>query len=141
MKTHRMLILAAAAFAAQPQNVALASEVSTPCDLHLVVQLTPDVPNPSDPGFLSSLLGNHPSYRLDLRQERDDSTLLLELIGPESDEGCHNVVAAIGKDARVTSIRIEDTVDPQPFVSPTGLGSLYWAAQHPTQAWRILLPQ
>lgn len=25
-------------------------------------------------------------------------------------------------------------------VSPTGIGALYWAAHHPTQAWRVLLP-
>lgn len=25
-------------------------------------------------------------------------------------------------------------------LSPTGIGSLYWAARHPTQAWRVLLP-
>jgi hypothetical protein len=26
------------------------------------------------------------------------------------------------------------------YVSPAGIGSLYWAARHPTQAWRVLLP-
>jgi hypothetical protein len=25
-------------------------------------------------------------------------------------------------------------------LSRTGLGSLYWAARHPAQAWRVLLP-
>ncbi|MDB6090501.1 MAG: hypothetical protein JWN85_3285 [Gammaproteobacteria bacterium] len=26
------------------------------------------------------------------------------------------------------------------YVSPAGIGSLYWAARHPAQAWRVLLP-
>jgi hypothetical protein len=37
------------------------------CTARLTVALTPDVPDASDVGFLSSLLGNHPAYRLDLR--------------------------------------------------------------------------
>ena len=45
----------------------------TPCDVHLQVELSSDVPNPHDPGFISSLLGNHPDYRLTL-QDQDSAS-------------------------------------------------------------------
>ena len=40
-------------------------------DLHLAltVELTPDVPSPSEPGPVSSLLGNHVGYRLTLMRQ------------------------------------------------------------------------
>ena len=59
------------------------------------------------------------------------------------------------KDARVLSIRV-DSGDTQVIqamalapaaaelwgvqVSGGGVGSLYWAARHPSRAWRVLLP-
>jgi hypothetical protein len=36
----------------------------TACEARLTVELTPDVPDATDAGFLSSLLTNHPDYRL-----------------------------------------------------------------------------
>jgi hypothetical protein len=32
----------------------------------------------------------------------------------------------------------EENSDTQ--VPPAGIGSLYWAARHPSQAWRVVLP-
>jgi hypothetical protein len=68
------------------------------CDLQLTVELTPDVPDPSDAGFLSSLLGNHPGYRLTILLKRSGSVLDLELTGPGRDYLCHDVIDAIRKD-------------------------------------------
>ena len=74
------------------------------CDLQLTVELTPDVPDPSDAGFLSSLLGNHPGYRLTMLPKRSGSVLDLELTGPGPDSLCHDVIDAIRKDGRVQSL-------------------------------------
>ena len=179
------------------------------CDRRLVVELTPDVPNPVDPGFLSSLLSNQVSYRLTLLGLRPGSVIVVELSGPGPEYLCQNVVEAMRKDGRVLAIhrdqqsspeiavpqvgnsntamrtvpagarrttldlrppdlqslhvqtprpvatpsesdeteavdiaaapsRPEESADMQP--PPAGIGSLYWAVRHPTQAWRILLP-
>ena len=133
------------------------SAVAAPreCEAILTVALTPDIPDASDAGFLSSLLNNHPGYRLDLLQEVDPSIVELDLAGPGPDYRCDGVIETMRKDARVLSIRVE-SADSQVaaasaapistgellgmHVSSEGIGSLYWAAQHPAQAWRVLLP-
>jgi hypothetical protein len=74
------------------------------CDLQLTVKLTPDVPDPSDAGFLRSLLGNHPGYRLTMLHQHSGSVLDLELTGPGPDYLCHDVIDAIRKDGRVQSV-------------------------------------
>jgi len=51
-------------------------------DMQLTVELTPDVPDPQDAGFLSSLLSNQVNYRLTMLRERDGSVIVLELTGP-----------------------------------------------------------
>jgi hypothetical protein len=77
------------------------------CDLQLRVELTPDVPDPRDLGFLSSLLGNHPGYRLTLLQEADGSVIVLDLTGPGPGYVCRNVVEAMRRDARVLSVHVQ----------------------------------
>jgi len=74
------------------------------CSMSLDVELTPDVPNARDPGFLSSLLGDHPAYRLVLRQQIDDSHLILQLTGPGAQDACEDVVDSMRDDSRVLSI-------------------------------------
>jgi hypothetical protein len=86
---------------------AAAAAASAPCDRRLAVELTPDIPNPRDEGFLSSLLGNHPGYQLTLRRQRHDSVIVLELTGPGPDYRCENVVEAMRKDGRVLSVHQE----------------------------------
>jgi hypothetical protein len=78
-----------------------------PCDLRLQVELTPDVPDARDLGFLSSLLGNHPGYRLTLLQEADGSIIVLDLTGPGPGYVCRNVVEAMRRDARVLSVHVQ----------------------------------
>jgi hypothetical protein len=74
------------------------------CDVRLTVELTPDVPNPTDTGFLDSLLSNQVDYLLSLRRERSDTLLVLELTGPGP--GCRNAIEAIRRDGRVLSVRV-----------------------------------
>jgi hypothetical protein len=77
------------------------------CVLHLRVELTPDVPNPRDSGFVSSLLGDHADYQLSLRHVIDDTHLDMLLFGPGPKRNCREVVDSMRKDARVVSIDIQ----------------------------------
>ena len=85
---------------------ALEAGVPRMCDLRLSVHLTPDVPNPLDPSFLSSLLENHPGYRLFLRRAVDDTHLELELFGPGPTSECQNVVQSMQEDGRVLEVNV-----------------------------------
>jgi hypothetical protein len=85
-------------------NIAAAESPGQPCELRLSVELTPDVPNPGDVGFLSSLLSNHPGYRLILRRESSDSVIVLDLTGPGPGELCQNVIETMRKDGRVLAV-------------------------------------
>jgi hypothetical protein len=93
------LALSAASLSGDP-----AAAAPVLCDLQLTLELTPDVPDPSDAGFLSSLLGNHPGYQLNVLRKLSNSVLELELIGPGPDYVCHDVIDSIRKDGRVQSV-------------------------------------
>lgn len=125
------------------------------CNARLTVELTPDVPDASDVGFLSSLLNNQIAYRLELLQKIDPSRLELQLSGPGPGYLCLNVIDTMRRDARVVSIHI-DPAESAPLptasapgtppelwgvaISGSGIGSLYWAAHHARHAWKVLLP-
>jgi hypothetical protein len=91
--------------AALVSNTAVA-EVPEPCDVRLTVELTPDVSNPIDQGFLGSLLSNHVDYLLSLRQERSDSLLVLELTGPGPAYRCRQAIETIRRDGHVLSVHV-----------------------------------
>jgi hypothetical protein len=74
------------------------------CSLRLSVEVTPDVPNPGDSGFISSLLGVHPGYRLYLLNVVDDTHVVLQLQGPGPAESCQAIVDSMSNDGRVLSI-------------------------------------
>jgi hypothetical protein len=76
------------------------------CAMHLSVEVSPEVPNPSDAGFLSSLLGNHAGYQLFLLRVASDTHVELQLQGPGPDERCQEVVDAMSDDGRVESIDV-----------------------------------
>jgi hypothetical protein len=97
--------LAALIFVAASSSVHAASPAS--CDMRLGVVLTPDVPNPSNPGFLSSLLSNHPSYRLTLLGQDRGSLIVLDLSGPGPAYRCENVIETMRRDARVLSVDVQ----------------------------------
>ena len=85
-----------------------AAEAAPPaqCDVRLIVQLTPDVPDPRDPGFISSLLGDQVDYQLTLWQVRSASVVVVELSGPGPDYRCRRVANTIRKDGRVLSVHV-----------------------------------
>jgi hypothetical protein len=78
-----------------------------PCAMRLLVEITPDVPNPGDPGFLASLLGDHPGHYLTLRRVIDDTHLDLQLYGPGPTERCQAVVDSMRSDGRVIAIDVQ----------------------------------
>jgi hypothetical protein len=78
------------------------------CDVRLTVELTPDVPDPTDEGFLDSLLSDQVDYQLSLRRERSDSLLVVELTGPGPAYRCRNAIQAIRRDGRVLSVHVHE---------------------------------
>jgi hypothetical protein len=90
--------------------VSRTASAATPASCHarLTVELTPDVPNPTDTGFLGSLLSNRVNYLLSVRRERSDSLLVLDLTGPGLDYRCQNAVETIRRDGRVLSVRVNN---------------------------------
>jgi hypothetical protein len=74
--------------------------------MRLSVEVTPDVPNPGDSEFISSLLGDHPGYQLFLLQVVDDTHVSLQIQGPGPDKRCNAVVDSMRKDGRVLSIQV-----------------------------------
>ena len=78
-----------------------------PCDVYLSVELTPDVPNPRDPAFLSSLL-TVPGYQLVWRQQ-NGTAIEVELTGPgPGPDQCRAVIEAMRKDGRIQSIQVHN---------------------------------
>ena len=129
------------------------------CDMRLDVVLTPDVPDPRETGFLSSLLSNHPNYQLTLLEEDPGSFVVLHLSGPGPEYRCEDVIDTMRRDGRVLSVDAEpdtreasDDTQSVPVTAPlpaeetnvhlslAGLGSLVWATGNPAQAWKILAP-
>jgi hypothetical protein len=103
MKTSSWTALCAAALAVTGVT---GTAVAETCDRQLAVQLTPDVPDPRDAGFLSSLLGNQVEYRLTFLGQADDSDIRLELSGPGPAYRCREVIHSMRKDGRVVTIRV-----------------------------------
>jgi hypothetical protein len=196
MFARRKVAVVSAAVLAAVLTSDIAAAAPAVCNLRLSIELTPDVPNPLDSGFLSSLLNNQVSYRLTLLGRQPGSVIVTELVGPGPAYRCRNVVEAMRKDGRVLSIRLDqdsamaglsggqprrtldlrppdlrslDAADRQqidtssdagdvgaltiaaarlalqeePDAQPPvgGIASLYWAARHLTQAWRVFLPE
>ena len=77
---------------------------SASCEVHLAVKLTPDVPNPRDAGFLSSLLNSNTAYALRLQREEAGSVIVLDLTGPGHEDSCRQVVDTMRKDGRVVRV-------------------------------------
>jgi hypothetical protein len=105
----KTIILAAVTLAAMALTTAPASAEPEYCDLRLTVELTPDVPDPSDAGFLGSFLSNQVDYELILRRERDDSNIVVELTGPGPEYRCREAIETIRRDGRVLSLRVRQS--------------------------------
>ena len=114
MKITHWLTLAAAALITVLEVLVFAAvsgttDAASPpgCDMRLSIELTPDVPNPRDAGFLSSLLSNHPDHSLTLQRQDNGSVIVLDLMGPGPDYRCRNVVETMRRDARVLSVHVQ----------------------------------
>ena len=102
-------ILGAALLASVLVSRTVSAATPAPCHVRLTIELTPDVPDPTDMGFLGSLLSNQVNYLLSVRRQRSDSLLVLDLTGPGPDYGCENAIEAIRRDGRVLSVRVNKT--------------------------------
>ena len=98
---------AVALLAAFSNPAPVTAQEASVCAARLTVEVSPSVPEAADAGFLSSLLNNHFTYRLDLLRQDSSSVLEVELTGPGPDYRCENVIEAMRKDARVQSIEVE----------------------------------
>jgi hypothetical protein len=87
-----------------------ATEAAPPgaCDVQLILEPSPEVPNPSDSGFLSSLLSHPPDYYLIFQGWRDDSTILVELTGPGPAYLCRQAIDTVRKDGRIVSVHLNN---------------------------------
>ena len=102
---YRTVILGALTLAALAGgHVAMADPA--PCDVRLSVELTPDVPDPRDEEFISSLLDDQVDYQLTLRREASDTAIVLQLTGPGPAYRCRKVLDVIRRDARVLSVHV-----------------------------------
>ena len=76
------------------------------CARRLTLEVTPDVPDARDSGFLSSLLSNEVGYQLVFRGRADNTNIVLELIGPGPAYRCREAIETMRRDARVVSIHV-----------------------------------
>jgi hypothetical protein len=120
----KVAVVSAALLAAvMASQVAAASPAV--CDMRLAIELTPDVPEPLDSGFLSSLLNNKVSYRLTLLSQQPGSVIVTELVGPGPESRCRKVVETMRKDARVLSVHLDRDSAMRPLdLRPPDLRSL-----------------
>jgi hypothetical protein len=74
------------------------------CQARLEVKLTPDVPNPRDPSFLSALAAS-PLYELTWVSSTDE-TVVLNLKGPATDYQCQQEINRIGRDTHILDLKV-----------------------------------
>ena len=74
------------------------------CAMHLSLEVTPDVPDPSDGGFLSSLVGNNVGYQLSVERVVDETHVDVLLYGPGPAANCQRVLDSMRQDGRVQSM-------------------------------------
>jgi hypothetical protein len=155
MKTRLLGTLGMVVLLAMVGSTTALASPSDPCKARLIVELTPDIPNPSDPEFLSSLLNSHMDSQLNWVRAESGSRIVVELRGPGPEAQCRSVIETMLKDGRVLSIH-PDTEDaesvvlmlgvPQPErssrveISHDGLGALFSTAGRLAQTFKILLP-
>ena len=102
---YRTVILGALTLAALAGGHAAMADPA-PCDMRLSVELTPDIPDPRDEEFISSLLDDQVDYQLTLRREASDTDIVLQLTGPGPAYRCQKVLDVIRRDARVQSVHV-----------------------------------
>ena len=96
--------IAAAALATVLDVGAAGSAVPDRCHARLLLKLTPDVPNPRDPTFLSALTAN-PLYAITW-VEGNDTTAVVDLTGPATDFHCEDEIRRLGRDAHILDLKV-----------------------------------
>ena len=75
------------------------------CDVRLALTLTPDVPNPQDPGFLGAMLSNSTGYQLTWISG-SDTQATVQLSGPGTSTQCDEAVSKLSKDGHVLNVKV-----------------------------------
>jgi len=83
---------------------AMAAEQEQQCNVRLALTLTPDVPDPQDPGFLGAILSNA-TYRLTWISGTDTQATV-QLTGPGPSSQCQDAVNRLSKDAHVLDVKV-----------------------------------
>jgi hypothetical protein len=81
-----------------------AAVAAAPCDVRLALTLTPDVPNPQDPGFLGAILSS-PQYQLTWISG-SDTQATVQLTGPGPGSQCQQAVDKLSRDSHVLRAKV-----------------------------------
>jgi hypothetical protein len=100
----RSYLLAWAMFSAILVAGAVRAGPQESCNLRLAVELTPDVPNPRDPGFLGSLLAD-PVFHLTWVRNTD-SGIVVDLGGPGPSYRCKSALRQLKRNTHVLDVKI-----------------------------------
>jgi hypothetical protein len=79
------------------------------CHARLLLRLTPDIPNPRHPSFLSALAAN-PLYQITW-VEGNDSTATVDVTGPATDYHCEDEINRVSRDAHIVDLKVVDQTD------------------------------
>src|SRR5580692_8149530 len=74
------------------------------CNVRLALTLTPDVPNPQDPGFLGAILSSA-QYQLTWISG-SDTQATVQLTGPGPSSQCDQAVAKLSRDAHILDVKV-----------------------------------
>ena len=96
------LVVAALAVALAAGDVEAAEQGA--CDVRVAVELTPDVPNARDPGFLDSLMAD-PTFLLTWVSDTD-SGIVVDLTGPGPGERCKDALQELSRNTHVLNVTV-----------------------------------
>lgn len=82
-----------------------AASAADACNVRLALTLTPDVPNPQDPGFLGAMLSNSTGYQLTWISG-SDTQATVQLTGPGPSSQCDQAVNKLSRDAHVVDLKV-----------------------------------
>jgi hypothetical protein len=74
------------------------------CHLRVALELTPDVPNPRDQGFLDSLVAD-PVFQLTWVSS-NDSGIVVDLTGPGPGYRCKDAMKQVSTNTHVLNVRV-----------------------------------
>ena len=74
------------------------------CHARLSLKLTPDVPNPRDPSFLSALTAD-PLYEITWVNGQD-SAVVVDLYGPATDYHCEQEINRLGRNGSILELQV-----------------------------------